>query len=79
LILHLLYANPIKRGAVEVIEDIVPLYDIPVALRLDTAPKALYSAPSKQAIPFQYETGILSFTVPKLLMHEMVVAEMSSP
>ncbi len=79
LILHLLYANPIKRGAVEVIEDVVPLFDIPVALRVDNAPKALYVAPSKQAIPFKYDAGYLSFTVPKLLMHEMVVVDMTAP
>ncbi|MBT2292848.1 beta-galactosidase trimerization domain-containing protein [Paenibacillus albidus] len=33
---HLLYANPVKKGRVEVIEDIVPLYDIQVNLRLPT-------------------------------------------
>ena len=75
-IIHLLYANPIKRGAVEVIEDVVPLYDVPVALRVGGAPQAVYSAPSKEAIPFQYDEGYVSFAVRKLLMHEMVVVEM---
>ena len=75
-VIHLLYANPIKRGAVEVIEDVVPLYGIPVAVRFDKAPTTVYSAPSKKAIPIQYDKGYVGFTVDRLHMHEMVVFEM---
>jgi hypothetical protein len=74
-IIHLLYANPIKRGAVEVIEDIVPVFEVPVAFRVGKKPRRLYRAPSMEEIPFRYEEGHVSFIVAKLLMHEMVVVE----
>ena len=35
LICHLLYASPVKRGnGIEVIEDIVPIYNVELAIKL---------------------------------------------
>ena len=44
---HLLYASPVMKGRVEVIEDIVPLRDVSVRLHLPSAPsiRRVYLAP----------------------------------
>jgi len=73
LVLHLMYANPIKRGATEVIEDIVPLSGVKVSLRVDRAPGAVYLAPERKGIDFTYGNGRVSFTVPRLEMNQIVV------
>ena len=73
---HLLYAVPVKRGKdIEIIEDIVPVYDISVTLNLSKEIKNVYLAPQKIQIPFTCEDGKVSFTVDKIDCHQMVVLE----
>lgn len=73
LIHHLLFAYTTNRGTkTEVIQDVVPLYDIPVSIRLDKAPAAVTLKPSGEPLPFTYEGGVLSYTVPKVEIHQMV-------
>ncbi len=73
LMVHLLYASPVKRGAgVEVIEDILPVYDIEVAVRAETSPKEVTLAPQGEKLPFRYEDGYVRFVVPRLECHQMV-------
>lgn len=76
LVNHLLYASPVKRGnGVEVIEDIIPLYNIQVKIKCDHTPKRVYIAPDMTDIPYSYEIKTVSYTVPKLFNHSMVVIE----
>ena len=76
LICHLLYASPVKRGKnVEVIEDILPVYDVAVKVKADRDVKNVYLAPQKETIPFTVEGGAVCFTVPKLENHQMIVLE----
>lgn len=73
---HLLYAVPVKRGKdIEIIEDIVPVYDIDVTLNLPKEIKNVYLAPQKKQIPFTCENGKVTFTVEKIDCHQMVVLE----
>jgi len=73
-ILHLLYAAPIARGrGIEVIEDIVPLHDIPVSLRLDASKVIL--APEGTELPFERIGDRIEFIVPRLELHQMVVLD----
>ncbi len=77
LVCHLLYGTPVKRGdGVEVIEDIVPLYNVNVSIKTEEIPKAVYTAPDKAPLPFRYEHGKVTFTVEKLENHAMVVLEL---
>ena len=76
LVLHLLYASPVKRGVcVEVIEDILPLYNVNASVRTDKSVKRVYLAPQNEDIAFTQKDGEVSFTVPKLENHQMVVIE----
>jgi hypothetical protein len=73
---HLLYVSPVKRGdGVEVIEDILPVYDIKVTVRVPEKVKKLYLAPQMQELAFRQEDNAVSYTLPKLECHQMVVVE----
>lgn len=74
-IVHLLYAVPVKRGkSTEVIEDILPIYDIAVKVKT-SKPKAVYKAPQKEMIDFSYDDGYVSFVVDCMENHQMIVIE----
>lgn len=76
LILHVLYYIPERRTPdLDLIEDIVPLHDIPISVRCERGPSRLYIAPTRQAMPFHYEAGRIDFTVPKISGHAMIVME----
>lgn len=77
LVHHLLYAAPVKRGSVEVIEDIVPLYDVQVELMLAQKVKRIYLAPSMDEVTFTCEDGRVTYTVPKVECHQMVVLDLA--
>lgn len=73
---HLLYAVPVKRGGgIEVIEDIIPVYNIDVEIKMDRKPKRVYLAPENEDIGFTYENNIVSYTVPEIYNHAMVVID----
>ena len=75
-IVHLLFAHTTVRGkGIEVIEDAVPLYDVKVSLKLDKAPAKVYLAPEGEEIPFEWDGSRASFTVPKVVLHQMVAVE----
>jgi hypothetical protein len=74
-VLHLMYATPIKRGDTQVIEDIIPLYDIPVSLKVDGDVSRVYLAPENEDLEFDVADGRVSFIVPKVEMNQIVVIE----
>ena len=75
-IVHLLFAHTTVRGRnIEVIEDAVPLYNVAVSLKTDKAPGKVYLAPQGEEIPFSYENGCVSFTVPEVVLHQMIAVE----
>lgn len=76
LVHHLLYASPVKRGnGIEVIEDIVPIYNIDVTVRPGKPVKKVYMAPQMTEIPFEQKDGSVSYMVEKIDNHQMVVLE----
>jgi hypothetical protein len=75
-IVHLLQYAPERRTErLDLIEDIVPVFDIPLSLKLDRAPKRVYSAPDERPIPFEYLAGRVNLRVPEIRGHAMVVFE----
>ncbi len=75
-IVHLLFAHTTVRGKnVEVIEDAVPVRDVEVSLKADKAPSSVTLVPQNEPIPFAYENGRVRFTVPEVLLHQMVCVE----
>ena len=73
-ILHMLYASPVKRGKdIEVIEDVVPLHDIHITLRLPTPPRRVKLVPQNEPIQYQIQQdGAATFSIDRLECHQMV-------
>ena len=73
---HLLYASPVKRGKdTEIIEDILPVLDTEVELKLKKDIKKVYLAPQMKEIEFTKDNGIVKFKVDKFECHQMVVLD----
>ncbi|MEO1012091.1 MAG: family 10 glycosylhydrolase [Bacteroidota bacterium] len=72
---HLLYASPIQRGSVRVIEDLVPLYDIPLTIDVPERITEAYLVPSGEILPFEERNGRIQLTVPRVECHTAVVLE----
>ena len=73
--LHLLYAPPVNRGNVCLLEDFPLLNNINVELKLTEQVKRVVSKPDGEEIPFTQANGILKFTVNNLHIHKLVVIE----
>lgn len=74
-VLHLLYASPIQRGSVRVIEDIVPIYNIPISIDVDENIKNAYLIPSGKKLKIRKVDGKLHAVIPELYCHTGVVLE----
>jgi Hypothetical glycosyl hydrolase 6/Beta-galactosidase trimerisation domain len=76
-IVHLLHYPAERRGVdLDVVEDVIPLFNIPLSLKLSSIPRQVYTAPDLQPLHAKYENGYASVTVPSVLGHAMVVFEM---
>ena len=59
--------SPVRRGEkIEIIEDIIPIYDTTVSVKSDKAPKSVKLVPENAPIDFEYKDGRINFTVPKI-------------
>jgi len=73
---HLLYAVPVRRGKdTEIIEDILPVYNTDVELRLPKEIKKVYLAPQMKEIPFEQNGDVVKFKVDEFECHQMVVLD----
>ncbi|MHC4885733.1 MAG: beta-galactosidase [Planctomycetota bacterium] len=87
-ILHLLYANTINRGgpmqlsggnlsaagcSIEVIEELMPLNDVQVEIKLPKKVKNITLEPQGTALPFEEIAGRVKLTVDSFTCHQMVV------
>lgn len=74
-VLHLLYATPIQRGSVRVIEDLVPIYNIEITANLPQKIKKAYLIPSGESLDMHWDGKVENMTIPKLMVHTGVVME----
>ncbi len=88
-VLHFLYANTVARGgqmrlsggtvtataAIEVIEELQPLYNIGVTLRLPSPIRQIKMEPAGIPIEFQQVDGVIEFVLPEFVCHQMIVLE----
>lgn len=80
-VLHLLYASPVRRGGripasrnenIEVIEDLIPIFDIPVCVQIHDEVVSVRIVPEGIALPFERSGNKISFIVPQIYCHTMV-------
>jgi hypothetical protein len=75
-IVHLLHYSPERRAEnLDLIEDVVPLFDFPMSLKLDRAPRHVFTAPDETPVEFEYLAGRVNLRVPELRGHAMIVFE----
>jgi hypothetical protein len=73
-VVHLLHYIPERRGQdFDVIEDVIPIYEVGVSVRVAKPVTGVETAPGGQTIPFAQADGRVVFVLPKLDGHEMVV------
>ena len=74
-VMHLLYAPPLQRGRCLVIEDLVPLYDVPVEVRVPEEIRKVYLVPSQETLETETANGAIRAIVPEVRCHQAVVFE----
>lgn len=72
---HLLYGPPMIRGRVQVIEDLVPIADVPVTIRVPENVKKAWLPLSGKKLTIKKSAGALTVVVPRVQCHEVVVFE----
>jgi len=87
-IVHLLFAPTITRGgkvnvdagnavsagrSIEVIEDLIPLRDTTVSVRMETEIEEVALEPQGEKLSFAQEGGRVTFSVPEFTSHQMIV------
>lgn len=73
--INMVYASPVRRGKAEVIEDIMPIYNIKITLNVQEEIKNVYLGLTNEKLKFTKENGKIVFTVPELNCHTSVVVE----
>lgn len=74
-VVHLLYASPIQRGNVRVVEDLPTVYDIPVRVDVEEDINKAYLIPSGKKLKMKRVDGKLKMVVPELKCHTGIVLE----
>jgi len=70
---HLLYAPTLQRGRCLVIEDLVPLHDVPLEIRVPETIQRAYLVPGEEALQMARAGDVVRVTVPKVHCHQAVV------
>jgi hypothetical protein len=75
-VVHLLQFVAERRTAtLDIVEDIIPIYNVPVSVRVEREPKRVYLAPTREPLEFESVQGRVNFIVPAVEGHQMVVIE----
>lgn len=74
-IIHILYATPIKRGNVEIIEDIPTLTNIKIDFKTDKAISKIYDAVTGENMKYTNSEDGLELYIDELNCHKMIVVE----
>lgn len=71
---NLVYGVPMKRGkAVEIIEELMPVYDTVLKVRISEKVKRIYLGAQGRELDFTQKDGIVDVTLDKFECHESVV------
>lgn len=75
-VLHLLHYVPERKAdKYDVVEEVLPLYNIALSVRADRPVEKVYLAPSGQEISFTVADGRIELTVPEVHGYQMVVLQ----
>lgn len=72
-VVHLLHYIPERRCKdIDIIEDVIPLYDVKVSVKVPKEVKGVVMVPQNEALKFEVKDGRTEFTVPKTNGHQMI-------
>ncbi len=75
-IAHILHYIPERRCKdIEVIEDIIPLYNLKLNVKLPSMPEKVYCAPDGKKLDFECKNGYVEVVVPEVIGHQMIAFE----
>jgi len=75
-VLHILHYIPERRTpSLDIIEDIIPLYNVELKVRTERRPSRVYIVPQKEDIDFDFEGKYVSFKIRCIQGHQMVAME----
>jgi len=74
-VVHCLSFAAEHRHTMDIVEDIVPLRDVLLTVRMAVAPRKVYLAPAGTPVPFTHARGRVTLIVPEIKGHQMVVLE----
>jgi hypothetical protein len=72
-VLH--YIPERRYDGIDTIEDVIPLYNVSLSVKLPKAPVKAYLAPSMAPIPVSTEGDFTTVVIPEIKGHAMVVFE----
>jgi hypothetical protein len=72
-VLHALHYIPIRRGQdFDVIEDVIPVYNVAFSVRADQSVKEVVAVPQMTPLAYEHKNGRIEFTVPEIVGHQMI-------
>jgi hypothetical protein len=78
-VVHLLHYIPERRGErFDIIEDVIPLYNVPLSIRVSGSVQAVSLAPQGDVLAFSMQGDRVEFVVPKVDGHQMIELKLSS-
>lgn len=73
--INMTYASPVKRGKAEIIEDLIPIYDVPFSIDVQEEIASVYLPLRDEYLSFMIRDGRTCFVLPELNCHETVILE----
>ena len=76
-IVHFLhYAAERRTPDIDIVEDVIPIVNVPLSLRLDQRARQVYLAPQRQNLKFDFADNYARVVVPEIRGHQMVVFDL---
>jgi len=74
-IIHILHYIPQRRAEIDIVEDVIPLYNIELKVYSDKKVKRVYLAPQEQEVKFNQKGSYVFININKVEGHQMIVLE----
>lgn len=75
-VVHILHYIPERRcKSIDIIEDVIPIYNVSLKVKTDNPPVRCYLAPEMKEVDFMYNNGYTEFTVKEVNGYQIVVLE----
>ena len=73
LVVHLLHYVPQRRGALDIVEDVLPLINVEISIRSDSKPSAVQLIPQGVPLDWDLRDGYVHLNVEEVCGHQMIL------